>query len=473
MSTRAVVLMLAAIGLAATPAVADRLILEDGRVLRGEYARQGDVYTLVTEDGETLTFTKEQVKRAIYESRVTPGDAAVMLAEFIELVKPALSAPEPDEYIWSRQVTTTASESDRTASSASVGASDRVVIRGSRGTHESSVAAARREHESHSSSSGRIESETLRMKGIDDVFVSEWVRYTDQFTRLLRNARYKELTNFRKRSGSLAEFANYPPEDHQAEANAVQQALRAMRQCINNAETSCRQVQLIPKRRDKFEADIRELKDKKASAEGKSSTGKDRKRQKKRARRAADDVNEQISENLGVAAELLGAAYGEEYWTDPASAAGDTLRLTDAVERGWQLIEAHRRRAVNLTSLGLGQLRTDTETSLRQLLTGKTFDMILWVTDIELTPDNSYLLLAVDRSESLGDPAVLAALAFGPRLYENLGAGACKKGDNILVVGNVHDVTLIPGLAALEQAADQPTFSLAGSLVAVEKGCPR
>ena len=59
MRSRTVILSLWGAIVAAIPVAADELTLKDGRVLQGQALREGKVWTIVTEDGETLTFSVE------------------------------------------------------------------------------------------------------------------------------------------------------------------------------------------------------------------------------------------------------------------------------------------------------------------------------------------------------------------------------------------------------------------------------
>ena len=499
MRSRTVILSLWGAIVAAIPVAADELTLKDGRVLQGQALREGKVWTIVTEDGETLTFSVEEVKRHIFESRVTPLEAARMMKELLELVTPVLGLPEPDQYVWLRDITEHSGSYSYQAESGTVVWKDRVKLKTGQYEFDRQQGAERSGFRSKAESADRWESKTLRDKGVDNVFVDQWARYVAYFERLSEDLRYEELTRRRKYSGSLAEFAVWPPGGYEKQAEAVKTALEAVAECIELAATTQRMVRAIPTKQ-------RKLKDAIAKAENRAARARDKLKatptnqkeyQKKRVRDAEDAVRGRVAKMnsempkatrnaelkindfarrrevakgaLVRAANEMGAVYTEQpvRGTDAPQVA--TFPLADAIEQGLQQVESHRQRCKGLAPLGLEALRAKTHANIRELFTGRTFVMGLYFKTNDHAPGGAYQLVAEDRAENQGESRVRVMLHFDQSFFNDL--AMCTKDTGITLEASIQNVTLSPALEELEGSTVEPVFLVQGNVIAVEQGC--
>ncbi len=80
---------------------ADKLILHDGRILSGQdTVDKGEnlaerTYRIVTDDGRTLTFGKDEVIRHKHECRLSNAELREQFDQWQALVKPVLDTQEP------------------------------------------------------------------------------------------------------------------------------------------------------------------------------------------------------------------------------------------------------------------------------------------------------------------------------------------------------------------------------------------
>ncbi|MCB9850509.1 MAG: hypothetical protein H6817_07360 [Phycisphaerales bacterium] len=291
----AATLMAMTAGLAAATAYGDKLIMEDGNVIMGAVSRTSSEYTVVQTNGTQFTFDKSDVKRAEYITRVSAEDAADMLAEFRELVMPVLDVQEPSPFISITDEQQFGATSTFDAASASVDVNRGFARDGRRRSfafnrnRSASAFSAQSTFDSFATNSSR------RDKATDDVFVDDWVRYTAIFEALGNDPRYRDLTNRRRHADSLGDFAFRAPDEHDALADAVRDALNAVDDCLDLAASTQKRVQALPLRALEHAEDIRELEDDLARERDRLRTAYDYYDQLRDVRRAEDRLRRRIT----------------------------------------------------------------------------------------------------------------------------------------------------------------------------------
>ncbi len=245
---------------------ADQLILEDGRVLSGTVSRSRGVYQLVNSNGASTEFPKDDVDRWVDFSEVTPTDAIAMSEELTDLVMPILTAPEPDQFTFLTE--SSSFSSDREFDSESFGGFADGGFRSRRRRFGVAVnAGVRADRFSSRDSFDSDSSATVRRdKGIDNVYIDEWARYSAPFAALKENPRFQILTDRRRNSDSLADFSRRPREAFDDSADAMREALLSLRDCIDSATETQERIRAIPVQAVNDERDIQELEIKLADA---------------------------------------------------------------------------------------------------------------------------------------------------------------------------------------------------------------
>ncbi|HNO78631.1 MAG TPA: hypothetical protein PKN33_11275 [Phycisphaerae bacterium] len=478
---------------------ADELILKDGQVIEGEAEREDDVWTIVTKDGETKTFDKSEVRRHVFESRVTPLEAAAKMKEFVELVEPTLFAPEPQQYIWSRAISEHAGRYSYRTKNASVFRRDRARVKNGQYQFDYTRGGNGSASKSESTVEERSESKVLRDKGIDAVFVDEWARYIAYFERLEEDLLYEELTSRRKYSGSLAEFAMWPPKGYEQQAEAVKRALDAMDDSIELAKTTHQLVQAIPINHRKLKEAVTKAKSRVARAESKvdaadQSQKKYRKNDLTKAKGALSRAEGKLENDIPKAsrvaekkindfarrrevaigaivraAEEIGAIYTEEPADNSDLPEATSLTLSDAIEKATRQIENHRANSKDLAPLGRDTLRSRTHGRIREIFTGRKFTMRLFVKSNSRLPEGGYELVAEDRAEGQGDTRIRTSLRFDESFLSEL--AMCRIDTGVAIEASVQDVRFEPSLEDLESSSIDPVFVLDGTIVSVDSGC--
>jgi hypothetical protein len=471
-----------ALGFSVGAVLADTLILKDGRELKGNAQLEKDTWTIVTTDGQTLTFPKAEVKRHIFESRVSSVEAARLFREFKGLVDRCLDAPTPEQFVFFRNIT------ERAGSFRYAEESGRVSFGGI--SHGGRRAAG--------DSTSRTESTTLRDKNIDAVFVEDWAEYAANFERLAQDLRYKELTRRGKYTGSLHEFATFPPEGLESRAEAVRKALQAVETCIDMAQSTNRLISSLPFQQNQLQDEItraqNEVEDARALVGDAKEDNRDTRKKKLRDRQSklrdkVAEMNREIPERSRTAerkineftshrevtrgafahvSKCLGEAISNYEPPSMPSEPETQASMPDAVAQATTLILRHRERAAGLTSLGLDQLRIDTEASLRALFEDKTFHMALYVEETDHAEEGGFALLAVDRPNGENGSQVRARLRFGDDLKSKL--VMCPKGAHVAVVARIQNVRMEPW-SELEKASADPKFVVSGMVRSVESDC--
>ncbi len=197
----------------AQSALADKVHLNDGRKLSGTAERYGDGVALVTDDGEKLSFAREDVKRVVFESTATPKQLLEMLDEFEDLIAPAMGLGEPKQRENSTRIQRTRA---------------RNVSQGERPNWDSDrdyITEYRPRREEPVSS---------------DRFVDDWVRFAAHFEAIAKTRTYKLHTRAKRRETSLAEFGRFPPEGHQELGEVVRDAIEAVDETFELAEKANR-----------------------------------------------------------------------------------------------------------------------------------------------------------------------------------------------------------------------------------------
>jgi hypothetical protein len=246
-------------------AFADQLLMEDGRVLSGTVSRSGSTYQLINSNGTATDYPKSDVERWVDVAEVSPADALGMIHELNDLAMPVLTALEPDQFSFLTE--SSSFSSDREFESESVGAFAngrlRLGQRGRRGQRGSGLAIAAGFDANRFSARESQDADTVdtvrRDKGIDNVFIDEWARYTALFAALEQDPRYRTLTDRRRNSDSLADFARRPSEDFESSAAALREALIGLRECFDAASETQKRIRAIPVQAVNDEEDVQDL----------------------------------------------------------------------------------------------------------------------------------------------------------------------------------------------------------------------
>ena len=299
MRTRALILVIALTTAFAPATFGDKLHLRDGTILKGNAVRNGDTWSIVTVSGESLTFPVGKVKRHVFESRVTPAEAARMMTELNALAMTALSVPEPNQFTWLGSVREYSNSFNYDSGSLTATWGRRSSVDMGSFEYDSSRSGSQSEYSTDGSSDGRQETKAVRGQSLDGVFVDQWARYIAHYESLARDLRYRELTKPRKYSGSLAEFAMWPPESHAQQAKAIKTALKAVKECIQLADKTQRLVDHIPDKKRRLEADIARAERAAAKARDRLNLASDENTRQSRKRKlvdAQDDLRSRVVE---------------------------------------------------------------------------------------------------------------------------------------------------------------------------------
>jgi hypothetical protein len=279
----------------ASAATADRLILMNGAVVHGEVARIDGGYLLTAPDGRHQMFPRESVKRAAYESRITPEDAAAMLGELRALLEPILDEPEPNQFVIVRDVTTYDEAESVATSSARFDVQRGAIRRRPHATRFAERSFSADAFNSDRGLSGSVVNTVDRDKTADNVFADEWLRYVAMFEAVAQDSRYRTLTDARRHADSLGDFARRAPEDYAAAAGALREALRAVDECLRLAADTRQRVAALPLRELSHDEAIRELENKLVREQDRLRTARDYWRQKRRVQDAEDRLRERIA----------------------------------------------------------------------------------------------------------------------------------------------------------------------------------
>lgn len=340
-----------------------------------------------------------------------------------------------------------------------------------------------------------------------DKFVDEWARYTAGFEAVGRDLTYKRLTSKKKDSGSLAEYALYPPEGREDVAAALKAALESFAQCIQSAKTTNQLVKKLPEIQRKGDKAVRKQKNQTYKARARRSLAKNaakRHRQDReyaaRAAREDAEVRQRINKlyndvekatgradtkindfavertvTLGhteTAREHLERLGGSEGRTAPAAPSRiEALPLpNDTVTREFRrLLDRHHIGAKGLTTVGLNELRKRTLSEIEELLTGKSYTLRLEVENIVESRDGGYVLTAAHRPDCSDRVVENVEFLFGGDLKRDL--VYCRVGANVEVEARVKRVSLLPGLPALEASNEPARVRVTGDVTSVKEGC--
>lgn len=476
---RQIIVLGVAVLLAAPAGVrADKLILEDGRTLSGKVTVDRDedtrTYTIETDDGQTLTFQKDEVKRYVYECPLTDFEVFDMYEEWVEPVRAVLDEPEPAQrqflFVW-------------------------------------------RDYAS------RVYGDLWETPPHTDKFVDEWARYAAKFDAVRKNPTYKKLVNPRKGSASLMDYARDPPEGREEVAAIIKLAIESFEECLDSAQSTNALVRQLPKEQVKGRRKIRNARAAATKAEARrySSTFKDASRRaaenREFARRAAkkraeiehvaatarnnlekkiQNADERINifaqQRVVTAGHLQTArgtverlGYGEGVPTASSaggqSTAGTTPqgavpvllpdpRITGDFRR---FVSEHHSNAKGLTSVGLRELRAKTDGDIQRLFVGKEFALQVDVINIEERGPEGYLLTGAN-SASWGVKVMnQVQLEFAGDLKNTL--IKCKVGEPVELTARIKGVRLQPGLPGIESSPEGANVSLTGDVINVKRGC--
>lgn len=287
---------------------ADRLLTTNGDEVPGQVSPIGGGYVVVTPDGDRLTFADDEVRRVEYTSTVTPAVARDMLADLRALIDPLLAAPEPEQFVYYDEITTFDNDSSVSASTARYDAASRVSSNWSRGGISFGGSFGGDGYQRDAQRSGSLVRTVRRVQLSDDVFADEWLRYVAPFNAVARDSRYRDLTNGRRNSGSLADFSRRAPDAYEPAARAVREALRAVDKCLDLAADTRKRLSALPLRPLSHDEDIRELEIDLAREQDRLRTARDYWEQKERVYRAEDRLRERIAKRDNELARARGVA---------------------------------------------------------------------------------------------------------------------------------------------------------------------
>ena len=275
--------------------LADQLVMEDGRVLTGRVTNSVGAYSFVDSNGTVTQYDKSEVKRWIDVAEVTPEQAGAMIQELNDLVLPVLMANEPEQFAFLSESTTSSSDGAFDARSSGGFANGsftsfrrRSAVRVGAGVHADRFSA-------RDSRQDEVVSTVRRDKGVDNVFVDEWARYTALFAALEENPQYRLLTNGRQNSDSLADFARRPPQNLKPTAQALRTALISLRDCIAAAEVTQQRIRAIPIQAVNHEEDIQRLENKLARAQSQLDAAPHSRRLQRRVRVLENRLRKRVS----------------------------------------------------------------------------------------------------------------------------------------------------------------------------------
>lgn len=498
MSRESIVLLLACFVFAGVT-LGDTLIFEDGRELEGQARRDGDKWIIVTEDGETLVFPREEIKRHLYVSRVSPVEAAEMFREFRALVEPALNAPVPLQHMWLRDITDHSTSFRYEEGKGRVVYNARRQLQSGQFTVEQGGRVSSQGIQGGGSSNTHVESKTLRDKGIDAVFVDEWALYVANYDRLAEDLRYKGLIKRAKYSGSLYDFAMWPPDELEEQADAMKQALDSVAACVEYAETTNRLLSALPIRQVKLHDRI--MRAQNAVERAKSLVDdadpderdkrKERLRDKERqlrdriadmnhdiplltrnAERKISDFTRQREVTRGAIARA--ASYCSDITLEYAASANapdenEYLDFAETMAEANKLVLSHRERVKGLTTLGVEKLRAETDAALRALFENRSFSMRLYIHETTRDDEGGYELVAADHENNLSAAMAEAHLGFAPAVFEQL--AMCRKGEPVALVAHVRRMRLVNAWPQLEENASDPRIVIYGTIRSLETDC--
>ncbi len=486
----------------ASTTFADKLHLKDGTIIKGNAKRDGDIWKIVTEDGDSLEFTTKEVKRHIYESRVTPAEAARMMSELNELIEPAFRTPEPNQFVWLGNVREYSNSFSYSSGSLTANWGKHSQLETGNIKYGQYTARQGTNDNSEGSSNRRATNTTVRGRSIDGVFVDQWDRYIAHFESLAKDLRYRELTRRRKYSGSLAEFAMWPPEHYEKQGEYVKAALDALDECINLANRSQRLVSLIPNKQRQLEADIARAERSAANAKDRLNAATNEKTRESRKNKLLSSKDKlrfrvvtlkdkmakatQYAENgirkfarhrvvttgaIARAMEEMGTVFIEHAPNTIDVPKQMSFPLAEAISQGLDEIEKYRRKCKGLAPLGLESLRSETQANIREIFTGRKFVMGLYFKTNDHAEAGRYKLVAEDRSVNQGTSHLRATLFFDQAWFNDL--SMCTRNEELLLLASIQEVDIQPSLQALETSSVEPLFHLQGTVISVERGCKK
>lgn len=275
---------------------ADRLIMETGEVLHGDVERTEAGYELTSSDGRRAVYPHNEVRRAVYISRVTPDEAAEMMSALRALLEPVLTMPEPEQFIFFNDVTTFDDFEEFDAASARFRVDQNFSRFRNNRTRTFDRSFAAQAFAADRSRSATLQSTVERDKTADNVFADEWLRYVAPFEAVAADARYKALTDFRTHADSLGDFSRRAPEEYAEAAAAVRAALAAVDECLDLAVDTRMRISALPLRTLEHDEAIRKLELRLEREKDQLSTARDYRRQKLRVLDAEERLRKRIAQ---------------------------------------------------------------------------------------------------------------------------------------------------------------------------------
>jgi len=295
-STIGASMMTLVLGVGYGMARADQLLMEDGRILTGTVSRSGSSYQLVNSNGTATDYPKDEVDRWVDVAEVTPTDALAMIRELNDLAMPVLTAQEPDQFSFLTETSSFSSDRAFDSESSSGFANGRLRLgrrSGSNLTISAGIEADR--FSARDSQDAETVDSVRRDKGIDNVFIDEWARYTALFAALEKDPRYLSLTDRRRNSDSLADYSRRPPEQFESSADALRNALASVRACLKAAGDTQERIRAIPVQAVNDEEDIQDLEIRLADARADLDRAPFSKRLERRVHNLEDRLRKRVS----------------------------------------------------------------------------------------------------------------------------------------------------------------------------------
>ncbi len=447
---------------------ADKLILQDGRTLSGKVTvEKGEngaerIYKIVTDDGQTLTFPRDEVKRHKHEVALGDLELQDKLDAWHNVVKPVLDLAEPMQ----RQFLTEWRE------------------------YAGGLTTRPRLWETPPST---------------DKFVDEWARYTAEFKAVAERLDYKTLMSRKRGSDSLREYSVYAPEGREEVAEALELALDAFEECVKLAKQTSNLVRNLPREREKQaarvrrrenewiewdhrfprstdpeERDLQELEIERIAARKHADFLKQinimANNLGKKTQRADEKINyfaRQRTVTLGhmttARRDIEGLPGREGVPTSARQVTATPLPSRPVTREFRRLVKKHRKDAMDLTTVGLKALRERTRTAIEELFVGEEFALQLEVSNIKEAGADGYRLIANHRPD-LADKVVQAVeFHFDGGSRHHL--IRCRIGAGVEVAARIKRVVLTPSLQVLETSDAAAGVRLTGDVVSVTTGC--
>ena len=199
-------------------ALADKVQLKDGTAVSGTAKKLKDGFVeLTNEHGETNTYTRDEVRRVVFESTTTVAEMLDMLDYFEGLIAPAFGLGEPLQ----REFAHSYYRGGKTQNTRPTTHTNRTIVH-----------------------AGKITRELVS----NDTFVDDWVRFAAQFDGIRKMRTFKNIYKTKVRTKSLAEFARYPVEGREDLSDALREAIQSVKSVFKKAKRATNLLNALRKK---------------------------------------------------------------------------------------------------------------------------------------------------------------------------------------------------------------------------------